>query len=70
VGGETTTEVAVEGFVVCEVDSWRLAVKSDSANAAFFTEDSATNFVVAIGAGGGGGLGETECELDPFVFHG
>ena len=69
VGGEAATEVTVEGFVVCEVDSRGLAVKSDSADAAFFAKDGAADLVVAIGAGGGGRLGETEGELDPFVFH-
>jgi len=69
VGGKAATEVAVESFVVCEVDSRGLAVKSDSADATFFAEDSAADLVVAVGAGGGGRLGETEGELDPFVFH-
>ena len=69
-GGETTAEVAVEGFVVCEVDSWGLAVKSDATDAAFLPQDGATDLVIAIGARRGGSLGETEGKLDPFVFHG
>ena len=68
-GGETPAEVTVEGFVVCEVDSRGLPVKSDPADAAFFAEDGATDLVIAIGAGGGGGFGESEGELDPFIFH-
>ncbi len=68
-GGETATEVAVEGFVVCEVDSRGLPVKSDPADASFFAENGATDLVIAIGARRGGSLGETEGELDPFVFH-
>jgi len=70
VGGEAATEVAMQGFVVCQVHSRGLAVKSDPADAAFFAKDGTTDFVIAIGAGGGGGLGESEGELDPFVFHG
>ncbi len=70
VGGEAATEVTVEGFVVCEVDSRRLAVKTDSTDAAFLTQDGATDLVIAVGARRGGSLGETEGELDPFVFHG
>ena len=69
-GGEAATEVAVEGFVVCEVDSRGLPVKSDPADASFFAENGAADFVIAVGAGGGGGLGEAEGELDPFIFHG
>jgi hypothetical protein len=69
VGGEAATEVAVEGFVVCQFDSWGLAVKSDPADAAFFAQNGAANFMIAVGAGGGGGLGEAEGELDPFIFH-
>ena len=69
VGGEAAAEVAVEGFVVGEVDSRGLAVKSDSADAAFPPQDGATDLVVAVGAGGGGGLGQTKGKLDPFVFH-
>ena len=48
----------MEGFVFGEFDSWRLAVKADTADTAFFAEDSATDLVIAVGAGGGGGLGE------------
>jgi len=69
VGGKAATEVSVQGFVVCEVDSWGLAVKSDSADAAFLAENGAADLVISIGAGGGGGLGESERKLDPFVFH-
>ena len=58
VGGEAATEVAMEGFVFGEFDSWRLTVKADAANTAFFAEDGATDLVIAVGAGGGGGLGE------------
>jgi len=69
VGGEAATEVAVEGFVVCEVDSRGLAIEADPTDASFFAENGAADFVIAIGAGGGGGLGEAEGELDPFIFH-
>ena len=69
VGGEAATEVTVEGFVVCEVDSRGLPVKSDTADASFFAENGATDLVIAIGARRGGGLGESERELDPFIFH-
>jgi hypothetical protein len=69
VGGETTAEVAVEGFVVCQFDSRGLAIEADTTDAAFLPENGAANFVVAVGAGGGGGLGEAEGELDPFIFH-
>jgi hypothetical protein len=58
VGGEAAAEVAMEGFIFGEVDSWGLAVKADAADTAFFTKDGATDFVIAVGAGGGGGLGE------------
>ena len=58
VGGEAAAEVAMEGFVFGEFDSWRLTVKADAANTAFFAEDGATDLVIAVGAGGGGGLGE------------
>ena len=68
-GGEATTEVAVESFVVCEVDSRGLAVKSDATDASFLAQDGATDLVIAVGARRGGSLGETEGELDPFVFH-
>ena len=68
-GGETATEVAVEGFVVCEVDSRGLAVKADPADAAFLAEDGTSDLVIAIGARRGGGFGESEGELDPFIFH-
>jgi hypothetical protein len=70
VGGEATAEVAVQGFVVCEVDSRGLPIKADPANASFLAEDGASDFVIAIGAGRGGGLGETKGELDPFILHG
>jgi hypothetical protein len=58
VGGEAATEVAMEGLVFGEFYSWRLTVKADAANTAFFAEDGATDLVIAVGAGGGGGLGE------------
>jgi len=69
VGGEAATEVAMQGFVVCEVDSRGLAVKADPADAAFLAEDGTSDLVIAIGARRGGGLGESERKLDPFVFH-
>jgi hypothetical protein len=69
VGGQAATEVAVEGFVVCEFDSWGLAIKSDTADASLFAQNGAADFVIAVGACGGGGLGESKGELDPFVFH-
>ena len=49
----------MEGFVFGEVNSWGLAVEADTANTAFFTQDGATDLVIAVGAGGGGSLGET-----------
>jgi hypothetical protein len=55
---EAAAEVAMEGFVFGEVNSWRLAVEADTANTAFFAKDGATDFVIAVGAGGGGSLGE------------
>ena len=58
VGGEAAAEVAMEGFVFGEVDSWGLAVEADTANTALFAQDGATDLVIAVGAGGGGGLGE------------
>jgi hypothetical protein len=70
VGGEAAAEVAVEGFVVCEVDSRGLPVKSDPADASFFAENGATDLVIAIGARRGGSLSKSEGKLDPFVFHG
>ena len=57
-GGEAAAKVAMERFVFGEFDSWRLAIKADAADTAFFAEDSATDLVIAVGAGGGGGLGE------------
>ena len=57
-GGEAAAEVAMEGFVFGEVNSWGLAVKAGTADTAFFAQDGATDFVVAVGAGWGGGLGE------------
>ena len=57
-GSEAATEVAMERFVFGEVDPWRLAVKADTANAALFAKDGATDLVIAVGAGGGGGHGE------------
>jgi hypothetical protein len=68
-GGEAATEVSVQGFVVCEVDSRGLAIKSDTADATLFAENGAADLVISIGAGGGGGLGKSKGELDPFVFH-
>jgi hypothetical protein len=70
VGSEAATEVAMQGFVVCEVDSRRLAVKTDTTDAAFLPQDGATDLVIAVGARRGGSLSQTEGELDPFVFHG
>ena len=67
-GGEAATEVAVEGFVVCQFNSRGLAIEADPTDASFFAENGAADFVIAIGAGGGGGLGEAEGELDPFIF--
>ncbi len=58
VGGEAAAEVAMDGFVFGEFDSWRLAVKADAADTAFFAEDGAADLVIAVGAGGCGGLGE------------
>ena len=58
VGGEAAAEIAMEGFVLGEFDSWRLAVKADAADATFFAENGATDLVIAVGAGGSGGLGE------------
>ena len=58
VGGEAAAEVAMEGFVFGEFDSWRLAVKADAADATFFAENGATDLVIAVGAGGSGSLGE------------
>ena len=69
VGGEAAAEVAMEGFVFGEVNSWGLAIKADAADTALFAQDGTTDFVIAVGAGGGGGLGEAEGELDPFIFH-
>jgi len=58
VDSEAAAEVAMEGFVFGEFDSWGLAVKADTANTAFFAKNGATNLVIAVGTGGGGGLGE------------
>ena len=58
VGGEAAAEVAMEGFVFGEFDSWRLAVEANTANTALFAKDGTTDFVIAVGAGGGGGFGE------------
>ena len=58
-GSEAATKVAMERFVFSEVNSWGLAVEADTANTAFFTQDGATDLVIAVGAGGGGSLGET-----------
>jgi hypothetical protein len=58
VDSEAAAEVAMEGFVFGEVNSWRLAVKADAADATFFAENGATDLVIAVGAGGSGGLGE------------
>ena len=58
VGGEAAAEVAMEGFVFGEINSWRLAVEADTANTALFAQNRATDFVIAVGAGGGGSLGE------------
>ncbi len=57
-GSETAAKVAMKGFVFGEIDSWGLAVEADTANTTFFAQDGATDFVIAVGAGGGGGLGE------------
>ena len=69
VGGETPAEVAVQSFFFREVDSRGLAVKADPADAAFFAKDGTTDLVIAVGARRGGGLGESERELNPFIFH-
>jgi len=58
VGGEAAAEIAMEGFVFGEFDSWRLAIEADTADTAFFAKDGATDLVIAVGAGGGGSLGE------------
>ena len=70
VGGKAAPKVAMQGFFFREVDSRGLSINSDSADAAFLAEDSATDLVIAVGARRGGGLGKSEGELDPFVFHG
>ncbi len=59
VDSEAAAEVAMEGFVFGEVNSWGLAVEADTANTALFAQDGTTDLVIAVGAGGGGGLGET-----------
>ena len=59
----------MQGFFFREIDSRGLPVKSDPADASFFAENGATDLVIAIGARRGGGLGESERELDPFIFH-
>jgi len=69
VGGETPAEVAVQSFFFREVDSRGLPVKADPADAAFFAQDGTTDLVIAVGARRGGSLGESERELDPFIFH-
>jgi hypothetical protein len=69
VGGEAATEVAMQSFFFREIDSRGLPVKSDPADAAFFAENGATDLVIAVGARRGGSLGESERELDPFIFH-
>ena len=58
VDSEAAAEVAMERFVFGEVNSWGLAVEADTTNTAFFAQDGATDFVIAVGAGGGGSLGE------------
>ena len=58
VDSKAAAEVAMEGFVFGEVNSWGLAVEADTTNTAFFAQDGATDFVIAVGAGGGGSLGE------------
>ena len=70
VGGETAPEVAMQGFLFREVDSRGLPVEADPTDASFLAEDGATDLVIPVRACRGGGLGETEGELDPFVFHG
>ena len=60
VGGQAAAKVTMKGFVLGEIHSRRLAVKTNAADTAFFAEDGATDFVIAVGAGGGGGLGEAE----------
>jgi len=69
VGGETASEVAMQGFFFREVDSGGLPVKADTTDAAFFAQDGTTDLVIAVGARRGGSLGESEGELDPFIFH-
>ena len=67
--GETTAEVAMQGFVVCKIYPRGLPVKADPTDAAFFAQDGTTDLVIAVGARRGGSLGESERELDPFIFH-
>lgn len=59
----------MQGFFFREIDSRGLPVKADPADAAFLAEDGTSDFVIAIGARRGGGFGESEGELDPFIFH-
>ena len=59
----------MQGFLFREVDSRGLPVEADSADAAFLAENGATDLVIPVGARRGSGLGESESELNPFVFH-
>ena len=68
-GGEATAKIAVQGFILREIDTGGLAVKADPANASLLAEDGAADLVITVSAGRGGGLGEAESELDPFLFH-
>ena len=68
-GGEATPKIAMQGFILREIDTGGLAVEADPAYAPLFAENGTADLVVAVSAGGGGRLGETEGELDPFVFH-
>ena len=68
-GGDATAEVAVQGFLLCQIDTGGLTVEADPADAAFLAEDGAANLVVAVAAGGGGGISQAQGQLDPFVLH-
>ena len=68
-GCQAATEVAMHGLLFGKVDAGRLAVETDTADAALFSENGATDFVISVGAGGGGGVGQAQGQLDPFVLH-
>ena len=59
-GGEAAAEVAMQGLLLGEIDAGGLAVETDAADAAFFSEDGTTDLVITIGAGGGGGVGQAQ----------